>query len=363
MPPCACPQSIAPVITMNTQLFTHIVRSRRHTPVGVCRLLVVLLFAAATVCRAQTALQWIAPPHEEGVTQAWLRKAYTGVGDVREAVATVATTGYVRLYVNGRLADPSPLVPARGAGDTAAKALRYDVTASVVRADSLVLALWCAPAESATAEVPAVALRLWLRTDDGGVRVIDTDSTWLCRPAAVQLDSLGRETTDGRQWHATWSYGDTDWALWRGAVAVGGPDTGRGAGHAALPSGYEPPAGSGSFLPRASFRGADAVGGRAAGRITEILTPVTTRVEDGRLVCRFARPFVGFVRVTLRGAARGGRISVGGMGYVCSGELDEQVQGRFRLAPWSVVEVSGDRRFRPSQVVGVEGLVVGGGTD
>ena len=347
---------------MNNPYNTHIVRSRRHTPAGVCRLLVVLLLvAAATACRAQTALRWIGSPHEDGVTQTWFRKAYTGVGDVREAMATVATTGYVRLYVNGRLADPSPLVPSRGVGDGGAKALRYDVTASVVRADSLVLALWCAPAEGAAAEAPAVALRLWLRTADGGVRVIDADSTWLCRAAAVQLDSLGRECTDGRQWHASWSYGDTDWALWRGAVAVGGPDAVRGTGHAALPSGYEPPEGSGSFLSRAPFRGATD-GGTAAGRITEILTPVTTRVEDGRLVCRFARPFIGFVRVTLRGAVRGGRISVGGMGYVCSGELDEQVQGRFRLAPWSVVEVSGDSRFRPSQVVGVEGLAVGGGT-
>lgn len=345
---------------MSTRVFTHIAHGRRHTLKGVCRLFAVLLLvAAATACRAQTALRWIAAPSCGGAAQVWFRKAYTGVGDVSEAVATVATTGYVRLYVNGRLADPSPLVPSRGAGDGGAKALRYDVTASLVRADSLVLALWCAPAEGA-AEAPAVALRLWLRTDDGAVSVIDADSTWLCRPAAVQFDSLGRECTDGRQWHASWSYGGTDWALWRGAVATAAPDAGRGAQGATLPSGYEPLAGVASFLPHASFRGAVG-GGAAAGHVAEVLAPVTSRVEGGRLLCRFARPFVGMVRVTLRDAVRGERISVGGMGYVCSGEMDEQVQGRFRLAPWSAVEVSGDSRFRPSQVVGVEGLAVEGG--
>ena len=136
-------------------------------------------------------------------------------------------------------------------------------------------------------------------------------------------------------------------------------------GAAGLPCGYEP------LLPDDHLRNEGASSGGVVAavstqggvsavecRVAKVLTPTDISTDGDRLVCRFDRPFVGFLRVTLRDAVVGETVSVGNMRYVCRGTLDEQMQGRFSLSMWDEAVIMGDRRFRPSQVQRVEGLVV-----
>ena len=256
--------------------------------------------------------------------------------------------------------------------------MRYDVSAYVVRPDSLELALWWAAPDGAkaadcgarcsrntclpTADSGAkVALRLWCRDVKGRVSVFDSDSTWMCRPSAVQFNAAGGESIDGTQWHTSWSYGESDWARWSGAAELSAPPVGA----PGLPCGYEPLLPDDHLRNEGASRGGvvaavSTQGGVSAVecRVAKVLTPTDISTDGDRLVCRFDRPFVGFLRVTLRDAVVGETVSVGNMRYVCRGTLDEQMQGRFSLSMWNEAVITGDRRFRPSQVQRVEGLVV-----
>ena len=244
--------------------------------------------------------------------------------------------------------------------------------------DSLELALWWAAPDGAkaadcgtrcsrntclpTADSGAkVALRLWCRDVKGRVSVFDSDSTWMCRPSAVQFNVAGGESIDGTQWHTSWSYGESDWARWSGAAELSAPPVGA----AGLPCGYEPLLPDDHLRNEGASRGGvvaavSTQGGVSAVecRVAKVLTPTDISTDGDRLVCRFDRPFVGFLRVTLRDAVVGETVSVGNMRYVCRGTLDEQMQGRFSLSMWDEAVIMGDRRFRPSQVQRVEGLVV-----
>ena len=299
-------------------------------------MLIVMLCTAAAVA-AQTGWQWITCQPMPGVSQLWLRRTYTRLPAVQKATATLATGGYARLYVNGRLADATPLVPSRAVGDSSCKVLSYDVSAYMVRTDTLNIALWCA---SPWGTPCSVALRLDAVSCDGTSGfTASTDTTWLCRPACVQTGSGGTERADGRQWHSTWCYGDTDWARWTPACA--------------LPSASLPQ--SASCCPSSQSQSVPLA-------VAAISRPVSWHAEGNTVTYDFGHAFMGFVRLTLRDAKAGERIDVGGMGYVCSGDMDEQVQGRFAVLPWRKLTVSGDRRFDLAQIQDVEGIEVERGT-
>lgn len=314
-----------------TTLFTYMYTTRKTA-----MLIVMLCTAAAAV--AQTGWQWITCQPMPGVSQLWLRRTYTRLPAVQRATATLATNGYARLYVNGRLADATPLVPWRAVGDSSCKVLSYDVSAYVMRTDTLNLALWCA----SPGGVPcSVALRLDAVSCDGTSGfTASTDTTWLCRPACVQTGGSGTECTDGRQWHSTWSYGDTDWVRWTPAREA---QPSSSSGHSSLSS------------PHSQVLSAPLA-------VAAISRPVAAHVEGNTVTYDFDHAFMGFVRLTLRDAKVGERIDVGGMGYVCSGDMDEQVQGRFVMLPWRKLTVSGDRRFSMAQIQDVEGIEVERGT-
>ena len=285
------------------------------------------LAAVPSLARAQFGWRWMGCPAADKARQVWFRHTTTGVGEVEKATLTLSTTGFARAYVNGRLVDPSPLSPARRDGDHSQRQITWDVSAFMVSDDTLDVALWCAQPDGLPC---AVAARLDCRRTDGTAFAVVSDSSWLCRPAPVETDSCGTATFDSRQWHPTWSYGDTDWARWT-PVAV------------ADPVAYGSP--SGADAPQLEVRA------------------VSTARETGREAHSarydFGHAFVGFVRVTLRDAVPGESVRVGTTRYICSGLTDEQLIGRFRACPWREVTVSGDGRFKPSQVQTVEGLEIG----
>ena len=318
---------------------------------------IILLLCIATAAQAQFGWQWISGQPSDGVTQWWMRRTYTNVPYTDRATITVATNGYVRLYVNGRQTDASPLMPPRTPGDTSVKMLAYDVSPYIVRTDSLQLALWCATAYGGPC---AAALRLDAsNTESGSGFSVTTDSTWLCRPAAIQTACTGAEWADATQWQPAWSYGDTDWARWAPAhvlpeapypacttAAANTPAVANTHAIANTPATTAPHNSSlnSTYAPQT--------------RVACTSVPKSTVQEGGSVVCSFDHAFIGFIRITLRDAVPGETIYANGMRYVCNGEMDEQLAGRFAALPWRTVIISGDRRFKPEQIQSVEGLEV-----
>ena len=169
----------------------------------------VWLVCMATAAQAQFGWQWISSQPMDSVSQLWMRRTYTDVPYTDHATITIASNGMTRLYVNGRYINPHPITP-QTFYDNSLITQKYDVSAFIVRTDTLNIALWCA---STNSKPCAAALRLdAYAEEDGTGYTITTDTTWMCRPATVQTADTGAEWTDGQQWHSTWSYKETDWA-------------------------------------------------------------------------------------------------------------------------------------------------------
>ena len=81
-------------------------------------------------------------------------------------------------------------------------------------------------------------------------------------------------------------------------------------------------------------------------------------IDQQGVVYDFGTAFQGWVRVTLRDARVGEQVNVGGMVYVCTGQMDEQACRKFTLPVCRRVWIYGDAHFRKSQIQNVEGLVL-----
>jgi hypothetical protein len=93
-------------------------------------------------------------------------------------------------------------------------------------------------------------------------------------------------------------------------------------------------------------------------RIVSLLSPVRTTITDQGLQYDFGRAFDGWVRLTIRDARKGQRLQMGGLTYICSGEMDEQMCRKFTIARQKEVTVTGDKYFKPEQIQAVEGLEI-----
>ena len=81
-------------------------------------------------------------------------------------------------------------------------------------------------------------------------------------------------------------------------------------------------------------------------------------IEKDTITYDFGLGFIGFARVTLRGARKGERIFIGDMEYICSGQLDEQACLRFTTMPVRKLTIYGDNKFRADHIVNVEGISI-----
>ncbi len=93
-----------------------------------------------------------------------------------------------------------------------------------------------------------------------------------------------------------------------------------------------------------------------AERVTKIITPAYYVVEGDTVCYEFNTGFHGYVRVTLRDANMGERLNINGLGYQCSGEMDEQAYRKFTRRTFRNVWITGDQHFKNSQIQRVEGI-------
>lgn len=311
---------------------------------------------------------WIKASGQMGEGQQWFRRTYTHLGSVYDATLRVATTGYVKVYVNGRQVTTDLITPFRPTNSNEAVALTYHV-APFLRPDSVHIAVWYAPVPQA-ADSCQLAVNFFGEDVDGQRFGFQSDETWLCRPAPAWYEADGDalvEGYDGRAMQPEWTFGDTDWALWQPAEVVN---------DAKCRLVVEADSRERLRLKRvyvASLCKSTSADNQYLTENDQFLCANNQllcannqrnqincrRVKAGneRVTAVFPQPFFGFVRITFRGARRGERVATdNGLAYICSNQIDEQLFGRFLPRVHNIFSILGDRRFQSSQVQYVEGL-------
>ena len=311
---------------------------------------------------------WIKASGQMGEGQQWFRRTYTHLGSVYDATLRVATTGYVKVYVNGRQVTTDLITPFRPANSNEAVALTYHV-APFLRPDSVHIAVWYAPVPQA-ADSCQLAVNFFGEDVDGQRFGFQSDETWLCRPAPAWYEADGDalvEGYDGRAMQPEWTFGDTDWSLWQPAEVVN--DT-------KCRLVVEADSRERLRLKRvyvASLCKSTSADNQYLTAHNQFLCANNQllcannqrnqincrRVKAGneRVTAVFPQPFFGFVRITFRGAHQGERVATdNGLAYICSNQIDEQLFGRFLPRVHNIFSILGDRRFQSSQVQYVEGL-------
>ena len=329
---------------------------------------------------------WIKASGQKGEGQQWFRRTYTHLGSVYDATLRVATTGYVKVYVNGRQVTTDPITPFRPTNSNEAVALTYHV-APFLRPDSVHIAVWYAPVPQA-GDSCQLAVNFFGEDVDGQRFGFQSDDTWLCRPTPAWYEADGDavvEGYDGRAMQPEWTFGDTDWALWQPAEVVNdakcrlvveadsrerlrlkrvykaslcnsvSPDNQYLTANDQSSSVNNQPLNASNQPLNANTMSLNA-SNLANNQLNKI---ICRRVKAGneRVTAVFPQPFFGFVRITFRGAHRGERVATdNGLAYICSNQIDEQLFGRFLPHVHNIFSILGDRRFQSSQVQYVEGL-------
>lgn len=325
---------------------------------------------------------WIKGSEQKIGGHQWFRQTYTNLGTVHDATLRVATTGYVKVYVNGRQVSTDPITPYRPTNSGEAVALTYHV-APFLRPDSVHIAVWYAPVPQVN-DSCQLAVSFFGEDVDGERFGFQTDDTWLCRPAASwYYDDAGvvGEGSDGCAMQPEWTFGDTDWALWQPTQVVNEPGCRlvveadsrerlrlkrvykASLCNSALDNEQLSAANNRLLMANSQLiitnnhletTNNQLVKSNHSLFMTNNLTMVASKE---RVTAVFSQPFFGFVRVTMRGARRGERIVTdNGLAYICNNQMDEQLFNRFIPCQQNVFSVMGDHRFKASQVQYVEGL-------
>lgn len=311
---------------------------------------------------------WIKASGQKGEGQQWFRRTYTHLGSVYDATLRVATTGYVKVYVNGRQVTTDPITPFRPTNSNEAVALTYHV-APFLRPDSVHIAVWYAPVPQAS-DSCQLAVNFFGEDVDGQRFGFQSDDTWLCRLAPAWYEADGDavvEGYDGRAMQPEWTFGDTDWALWQPAEVVNDAKCrlvveADSRERLRLKRVYKASL-CNSVSPDNQYLTANdrfsSVNNQLLCANNQCNQINCRRVKAGneRVTAVFPQPFFGFVRITFRGARRGERAATdNGLAYICSNQIDEQLFGRFLPRVHNIFSILGDRRFQSLQVQYVEGL-------
>lgn len=270
---------------------------------------------------------WIASPATDSTSHEWFRQTYLAEGRPHDAYLRVATTGFVKIYVNEYNVGTAPFYPAREPHDDSAIVLSFDIS-PYMRPDTNVVAIMYSPSY-AHLNSRQVAVTMWGHDGKGQPFCENSDGNWLCKKANSAISSDGGEIIDGRKHDTSWRAAAFDLARWRSVEAVSEPEL-----HGAGGSMWLPPAEK--EIRRRPPHHFD-------------LTPEGVEYE-------FGTGFRGWVRLTLREAVRGERIDYGKVHYICSGALDEQAYPHFYIDSHRRVRVTGDDHFKREQITDIEAV-------
>lgn len=270
---------------------------------------------------------WIFARQADSLSRVLFRKTLISHGMPRQAILTIATTGYCKVYVNECKIGTAPYIPLRQGNDTDAVELTFDVT-PYMRGDSNVVAVLYSPLPNKTKKTrKQIAINLYGIDSERHSFSARTDASWLCREAYSKITPNGTEIIDGRrrdtQWKAATIY---DNALWTQARETEDTTTSKYAREVSLP------------------------------RISHVDTWYEDSIHGN--ILSPSNAFYGFFRATLRGARRGEKIRLGNLLYICDGRLDEQAFPEFGAAYTRGISVSG----KASRITTLEMINIGKNT-
>ena len=309
------------------------------------------------------------------------RRSFTGEGRAVAGQIEMTVSGAAIIYVNGynvtadaiplpsvkssssissitHAAGLSPLGEPEGAvgNPSGAMVARHDVT-RFLRPDTNVVAVWCAP------ETRLSLVFSGLRVTHGGRRAAPfsymTDATWLCRTCGCTVSADGREHVDGRETEDEWRTGDVEVMKWLNAREVKDGEKYDETAEKYIKAIDEAARKYGKAVSEAVGDGHIAMEmtpPHRAVRVSRIHECCLTAATAGRLTYSCGRGFRGRIRVTLRGMTRGEVLDIGGMGYICSGESDEQAIMRFTEYAGDSIVISGSMTLTPDKVQNVEAV-------
>lgn len=273
-------------------------------------------------------LRWISSPSVDSTAQIWFRNQYVHHKKIKKAYVCIATTGYADLYINRRNASCNYLAPYRQPYSDYPVSTTYDIT-RFSRPDTTTIAVWYSPSYPHINN-RQLSLIYYGTYQDGSSFSFASDDSWLCRPSCSQFNSKGSETIDGRIDKNEWKANQiNDLALWQGCKKQSI---------------------SSSEYPHSTDNHTNT--------IESIISYRYFDIEKDTITYDFGLGFIGFARVTLRGARKGERIFIGDMEYICSGQLDEQACLRFTTMPVRKLTIYGDNKFRADHIVNVEGISI-----
>lgn len=273
-------------------------------------------------------LRWISSPSVDSTAQIWFRNQYVHHKKIKKAYVCIATTGYADLYINRRNASCNYLAPYRQPYSNYPVSTTYDIT-RFSRPDTTTIAVWYSPSYPHINN-RQLSLIYYGTYQDGSSFSFVSDESWLCRSSCSQFNIKGSETIDGRIDKNEWKANQiNDLALWQGCKKQSI---------------------SSSEYPHSTDNHTNT--------IESIIPYRYFDIEKDTITYDFGLGFIGFARVTLRGARKGERIFIGDMEYICSGQLDEQACLRFTTMPVRKLTIYGDNKFRADHIVNVEGISI-----
>lgn len=273
-------------------------------------------------------LRWISSPSVDSTAQIWFRNQYVHHKKIKKAYVCIATTGYADLYINRRNASCNYLAPYRQPYSDYPVSTTYDIT-RFSRPDTTTIAVWYSPSYPHINN-RQLSLIYYGTYQDGSSFSFASDDSWLCRPSCSQFNNKGSETIDGRIDKNEWKANQiNDLALWQRCKKQ----------------------------PISSLEYPHSTDNHT-NTIESIIPYRYFDIEKDTITYDFGLGFIGFARVTLRGARKGERIFIGDMEYICSGQLDEQACLRFTTMPVRKLTIYGDNKFRADHIVNVEGISI-----
>lgn len=273
--------------------------------------------------------QWICDPALDDTSQVWFRHTYVSRGRPVQAFVTVESTGFFDLFVNQRNVSMRVLIPYRRSFDNRPIAITYDISRFLQR-DSNTIAVWYSPAWPHR-NTRQLAVSYYGRLRNGTPFAFRAGEDWLCSKSNRWLTMAGGETIDGTRKCPKWNAADAPVIGWTNVAVVS----------------------LGDSTP-ITVQGAD----EEAEKVYKIQQQQSFDVVGDSVYYDFGKPFRGWIRVTLRGAKAGERISIDGLTYICNGEIDEQACQKFTIAVHRRVLICGDSDFRREQIQKVEAIEI-----
>lgn len=291
--------------------------------------LIVCLLWVANAFSQEFAAHWIAYPLPNDSSEVLFQHTYVSPRP-QQANITMASTGRLKLFVNGRNVMRDIYLTNRATNSITFHT--YDVT-RFLRPDSNIIVVWYAPDTK-----PLAGKQLSLEyygIDHRGKRFYNkADQTWLCKKQDGAFLKDGVESFDGRRsMHGRMVGIDTSHGGW--VVPTGAHVTDEAVSIASIQHPTD------SIL-----------------AVINIIKPVAKSEGANEVVYDFGREFNGIVRVTMRNAIAGEVIYVGNLAYSCKGQMDEQCFSHFFCKKQRTVRIHGDLHFRKRQIQKVEGLEV-----